>query len=243
MSKRAHQNYRNSSPGLELKLKMRIWTCKKVNCVIICVDTVRSVLAKFAQRSIRNKTHEQWHFYVNKAKQKCATFVWNTSKTRHTPVKRDRKFLVQGPPQFLKKSSGNAGANENLSCGFSSILGIAPGVAPRILVFVLLKSWDAIPRVDFRIPRREFRIPRAAPRISRNAPRAPRMAFSLRERFSWNWGGSQASENSQRFLTFSFLKGLKNEMHTWIARLAWIWVIHSVAAHMLRQIHLFIYNL
>ena len=70
------------------------------------------------------------------------------------------------------------------SCGFPSIPGIAPGVAPRILVFVLLKSWDAIPRMEIRIPRMEFRIPRAAPRIPRNSPRAPRMAFSLRECFS-----------------------------------------------------------
>ena len=31
-------------------------------------------------------------------------------------------------------------SNENLSFGFQSILGIAPGVAPRILVFALHKS-------------------------------------------------------------------------------------------------------
>ena len=91
---------------------------------------------------------------------------------------------ARGPPQFSKKRSENGGANENISCGFPSIPGIAPGVAPRIVVFVLLKSWDAIPRMEFRIPRMEFRIPRVAPRIPRNAPRAPRMAFSLRERFS-----------------------------------------------------------
>ena len=48
--------------------------------------------------------------------------------------------------------------------------------------------------MEFRIPRMEFPIPRAAPRIPRNSPRAPRMAFSLRERFSLNWGGPQASE-------------------------------------------------
>ena len=63
---------------------------------------------------------------------------------------------------------------ENLLCGFPSIPGIAPGVAPRIVVFVLLKSWDAIPRMEFRTPRKhEFRIPRAALRIPR------RMAFQL----------------------------------------------------------------
>ena len=93
-----------------------------------------------------------------------------------------------------KERSENAGANENLSCGFPSIPGIAPGVAPRIVVLVLLKSWDAIPRMEFRIPRMELRIPRVAPRIPRNSPRAPRMACSRRERFSWNWGGPQASE-------------------------------------------------
>ena len=84
---------------------------------------------------------------------------------------------ARGPPQFLKKRSQNAGANESLSCGFPSIPGIALGVAPRIVVFVLLKSWDAIPRIEFRIPRMEFRSPRVAPRIPRNSPRAPRMAF------------------------------------------------------------------
>ena len=44
------------------------------------------------------------------------------------------------------------------------------------------------------IPRISFWIPRVAPRIPQNSPRAPRMAFSLRERFSWNWGGPQTSE-------------------------------------------------
>ena len=39
-----------------------------------------------------------------------------------------------------------------------------------------------------------FQFRRAAPRIPRNSPGAPRMALSLRERFSWNWGGPQASE-------------------------------------------------
>ena len=83
----------------------------------------------------------------------------------------------RGPPQLLKKNSENGGANENLSCRFPSIPRIAPGVAPRIVVLVLLKSWDAVPRMEFRIPIMEFRIPRAAPRIPRNSPRAPRMAF------------------------------------------------------------------
>ena len=111
------------------------------------------------------------------------------------------KFLLlllysgaRGPPQFLKKRFENAGANENLSGGFAAIPGIAPRVAQRIVGFVLIKSWEAIPRMEFRIPRVEFPIPRAAPRIPRNSPRAPRIAFSLRERFSWNWGGPQASD-------------------------------------------------
>ena len=47
---------------------------------------------------------------------------------------------ARGPPQFLKKRSENAGANENLSGGFAAILGIAPRVAPRIVGFVLIKS-------------------------------------------------------------------------------------------------------
>ena len=39
---------------------------------------------------------------------------------------------ARGPPQFLKKRSENARANENLSGGFAAIPGIDPGVAPRI---------------------------------------------------------------------------------------------------------------
>ena len=44
---------------------------------------------------------------------------------------------ARGPPEFLKKRSENAGANENLSGGFA-IPGIAPRVAPRFVVFALL---------------------------------------------------------------------------------------------------------
>ena len=100
------------------------------------------------------------------------------------PWQKDYRAVIsgaRGPPQFLKKRSENAGANENLSGGFAAIPRIAPRVAPRIVGFVLIKSWEAIPRMEFRIPRMEFPIPRAAPRIPRNSPRAPRMAFSLRE--------------------------------------------------------------
>ena len=53
------------------------------------------------------------------------------------------QILISGarrPPQLLEKRSENARANENLSCGFPSIPGIAPRVAPRILVLALLKS-------------------------------------------------------------------------------------------------------
>ena len=56
-----------------------------------------------------------------------------------------------------KKHSENAWANENLSCGFSSIPPIAPGVAPRIVVFALHKSWDAIPpRMGFCVKHQRF---------------------------------------------------------------------------------------
>ena len=53
-------------------------------------------------------------------------------------------FLARGRPQFLKERSVNAGANENLSCGFPPSPGIAPGVAPRILVFVRRHSENGI---------------------------------------------------------------------------------------------------
>ena len=63
---------------------------------------------------------------------------------------------ARGPPQFLKKRSENAGASEFFHVDPPSIPGIAPGVAPRIVVFALLKSRDAIPRMEFRILRMEF---------------------------------------------------------------------------------------
>ena len=56
-----------------------------------------------------------------------------------------KKLLRAGTTQFSKKRSKNGGANENISCWFPSIPGIAPGVAPRIAAFALPKSWDAIP--------------------------------------------------------------------------------------------------
>ena len=51
-----------------------------------------------------------------------------------------RHSSARGPPQFLKKRSENAGANENLPGGFAAAPGIAPRVAPRIVGFVLIKS-------------------------------------------------------------------------------------------------------
>ena len=41
-------------------------------------------------------------------------------------------------------------ANDSLSCGFPPP-GIALGVAPRVVVFALLKSRDAVPRMRFLI--------------------------------------------------------------------------------------------
>ena len=58
--------------------------------------------------------------------------------TRH--AKKEGGSGARRPPQFLKKRSENAGANENLSGGFAAIPGIAPRVAPRIVGFVLIKS-------------------------------------------------------------------------------------------------------
>ena len=52
-----------------------------------------------------------------------------------------KKSGERGPPQFSKNAPRmHAGANENLSIGFPPFPGIAPRVAPRIVVFVLLKS-------------------------------------------------------------------------------------------------------
>ena len=91
---------------------------------------------------------------------------------------------AQGPPQFLKKSSENGVANENLSCGFPSIPGIALGVAPGFLVFHVAQvvgchSENGISYSENGISNSESRS-----ELARNSPRAPRMAFSLRERFS-----------------------------------------------------------
>ena len=50
---------------------------------------------------------------------------------------------ARGPPQFLKKTLRDAGANENLSGLFAAIPGIAPRVAPRIVGFVLItREWN-----------------------------------------------------------------------------------------------------
>ena len=119
------------------------------------------------------------------------------------------------PKQYSQNSIPPVASN--LSCGFPSIPGIGPGVAPRIVVFVLLKSWDAIPRMEFRIPRTAFRIPKAAPRIPRNSPRAPRNGlFTPRAffpeievvpRLLINAGGLPRLKKGQRFLHVTFRTG------------------------------------
>ena len=58
---------------------------------------------------------------------------WETKSPRsHLLAHRDH-------PQFSKeKSSESAGANEDLSCGFTAFRRIPPGVAPTLVVFVCL---------------------------------------------------------------------------------------------------------
>ena len=66
--------------------------------------------------------------------------------------------LARGGPQ--KKKNAWRGKWESFMW-----VNINLGVAPRIVGFALIKSWEAIPRMEFRIPRMEFPIPRAALRI------------------------------------------------------------------------------
>ena len=69
-------------------------------------------------------------------------------------------------------------------------LGMAPGVAVLCIAQIVRCHSES----GISIPRITVRIPRAALRNSENIrsfPRAPRTAFSLQERFSWNWGGPQ----------------------------------------------------
>ena len=118
-------------------------------------------------------------------------FVYRLSKWHY----RQRKIILcAGTTPILEKTLREWSGKWKSFGWVRGNSGIAPRVAPRIVGFVLIKLWEAIPRMGFRVPRMEFRIPRAAPRIPRNSPRAPRRAFPLRERFSWNRGGSQASE-------------------------------------------------
>ena len=57
------------------------------------------------------------------------------------PLKQAKTMsCARGPPHFLRKRSEHAGAHEDLSVGFAAIPGIAPRVAPRTVVFALLKS-------------------------------------------------------------------------------------------------------
>ena len=51
-----------------------------------------------------------------------------------------RRLARRDHPNHGKKGAESAGANANLLYRFPSIWGIAPGVAPRIEVIVLLKS-------------------------------------------------------------------------------------------------------
>ena len=82
---------------------------------------------------------------------------------------------ARGPPQFLKKRCENAGANENLSCGFPPIPGIAPRVAPRIVVLLGQHSCRTkVPRIS-----RVF-VPNFAPNLAPNFPRNFRGFFVLR---------------------------------------------------------------
>ena len=64
----------------------------------------------------------------------------NCPKVFNFQIKNGTKILRAGTTPILEKRSENTGANGNLSCGYPSIPRIAPGVAPRIVVFVLLKS-------------------------------------------------------------------------------------------------------
>ena len=71
-------------------------------------------------------------------------------------LRKREKSGAQGPPYFLIKRFENAGANENLSCGLTSILGLAPGLAQRIVVFVFPKHqnllfWDLSLFLKFRL--------------------------------------------------------------------------------------------
>ena len=125
----------------------------------------------------------------------------NTGHKGRTVFEQEQEHLTNsgvlvggGHPNFAKKSSENERANENLSCGFPSIPGIAPGVAQRIVAFVLLKSWDAIPRMEFRIPRMEFRIPRALREHPGTLRELREWPFTPRAFFPEIGGGPQASE-------------------------------------------------
>ena len=90
----------------------------------------------------------------------------NTAKTGKTSRKMSLshpllcacpKVLRAGTTPILEKNAPRMEEQMKIfHFGFPSIPGIAPGVAPRIVAVVLLKSWDAIPRMEFRIPRTEF---------------------------------------------------------------------------------------
>ena len=80
-------------------------------------------------------------------------------------------------------------------CGLPSIPRIAPGVALSCSS-CSIKSWDAIPRMEFCIPRMEFQfreLLREYPGTLRELREWP---FHSESVFPQNWGGPQASDYS-----------------------------------------------
>ena len=75
-----------------------------------------------------------------------------------------QNFWCAATAQFSRKRSENAGASEDLSCGFPSIWGVALGVAPRILKFHIAQVVRCHSRngISSRIT---LRIPRVAPEL------------------------------------------------------------------------------
>ena len=79
----------------------------------------------------------------------------------------------------------------------------------ELFLFVLLKSWDAISRMENRIPRMEFRIPRAAPRIPRNFGELEEWPFhseSVFPEIGWKLKGVQTMKCKLWTETLEFLR-------------------------------------
>ena len=67
--------------------------------------------------------------------------------------------IETAPLILVRRHHPNSWKNApRISIGFPPFPGISPRVAPRIVVFELLKSWDAIPRMGFLIPRIVFEL-------------------------------------------------------------------------------------